>query len=180
MHLAELYCRLYFPSHLVSGRWAGGAIWKMYPVNWTTLVAPALAWLYVTLAVCFGLAQLYVAMTACMSIKQVLGGVALVSVTNLPPSRLLVVGGSFTCMFVDQIILINKKIRSQYIREKKKVQKKKTGMGLDEAYIMKWAYYYKMQFLDDFVTPKERTSNFEVSRSTYIRVIKLYHVILPW
>ena len=64
MHLAELYCRLYFPCHLVSGRWAGGAIWQMYPVNWTTLVAPALAWLYVTLAVCFGLAQLYVAVTS--------------------------------------------------------------------------------------------------------------------
>ena len=40
------------------------AIWQMYLVNWTTLVAPALAWLYVTLAVCFGLAQLYVAMTS--------------------------------------------------------------------------------------------------------------------
>ena len=85
MHLAELYCRLYFPCHLVSGHWAGGAIWQMYPVNWTTLVAPALAWLYVTLAVCFGLAQLYVAVTsACMSIKQVLGGVALVSVKTFP------------------------------------------------------------------------------------------------
>ena len=94
MHLAELYCRLYFPCHLVWGHWAGGAIWQMYLVNWTTLVAPALAWLYVTLAVCFGLAQLYVAVTsACMSIKQVLGGVALVSVTNFLPSRLLVVGG---------------------------------------------------------------------------------------
>ena len=41
-----------------------GAIWQMYLVNWTTLVAPALAWLYVTLAVCFGLAQLYVAVTS--------------------------------------------------------------------------------------------------------------------
>ena len=39
-----------------------------------------------TASVCFGLAQLYVAVTlACMSIKQVLGGVALVIVTNLPP-----------------------------------------------------------------------------------------------
>ena len=100
MHLAELYCRPYFPCHLVSGRWAGGAIWQMYPINWTTLVAPALAWLYVTLAVCFGLAQLYVAAlavcfglaqlyvavtSACMSIKQVLRGVALVTVTNLSP-----------------------------------------------------------------------------------------------
>ena len=75
----------------------------MYPVNWTTLVAPALAWLYVTLAVCFGLAQLYVAVTsACMSIKQVLGGVALVSVTNLPPSRLLVVRGHLhVCLWTE-------------------------------------------------------------------------------
>ena len=31
MHLAELYCRLYFPCHLVSGRWAGGAIWQDVP-----------------------------------------------------------------------------------------------------------------------------------------------------
>ena len=91
MHLAELYCRLYFPCHLVSRRWAGGAIWQMYLVNWTILVAPALAWLYVTLAVyvCLGLVQLYVAVTpalaVCMSIKQVLGGVALIIVTNPSP-----------------------------------------------------------------------------------------------
>ena len=82
MHLAELYCRLCFPCH---GRWARGAIWQMYPVNWTTLVAPALAWLYVT--------------SACMSIKQVLGGVALVIV---PPSILLVVGGNLhVCLWTE-------------------------------------------------------------------------------
>ena len=75
----------------------------MYPVNWTTLVTPALAWLHVTLAVCLfwlGLAQLYVAMTmACMSIKQVLGGVALVIVTNLSP--FYIASCQWSIMFVD-------------------------------------------------------------------------------
>ena len=60
----------------------------------TGSVCFGLAQLYVagmyTLAVCFGLAQLHVAMkSACMSIKQVLGGVALVIVTNFFPSILL-------------------------------------------------------------------------------------------
>ena len=50
--------------------------------------------------VCFGLAQLYVAVTpACMSIKQVLGGVALVIVTNLSLFYIASCWGSV--MFVD-------------------------------------------------------------------------------
>ena len=56
---------------------------------------------------CFGLAQLYVAVTsACMSIKQVLGGVVLVIVTNFFPLLYCYsCRGSFTCMFVDRMIL---------------------------------------------------------------------------
>ena len=60
-------------------------------------------------SVCFGLAQLYVAVTlAYMSIKQVLGGVALVIVTNLSPFYIACYNcrGSFKCMFVDRMILI--------------------------------------------------------------------------
>ena len=55
----------------------------------------------------FGLAQLYVTVTlACMSIKQVLGGVALVIVTNLFPLLYCYnCRGSFTCMFVDRMLL---------------------------------------------------------------------------
>ena len=54
-----------------------------------------LAILYHTGSVCFGLAQLYVAMTS-----------ALVIVTNLPPFYIASCQGSFTCKFVDRMILI--------------------------------------------------------------------------
>ena len=101
MHLAGLYCRLYFPCHLVSGHWAGGCHLADVPGQ---LDHPRCAWLYVTLAVCFGLAQLYVAMTSArMSIKQVLGGVALVIVTNLSPFYIaIVVGGHLhVCLWTE-------------------------------------------------------------------------------
>ena len=51
-------------------------------------------------------------------------------------------------------------MRSQYAREKKKIKQRKTGDGLEDAYITKWIYFNKLEFLDDHVVPKQSTSNY--------------------
>ncbi|KAL5510413.1 hypothetical protein EMCRGX_G005952 [Ephydatia muelleri] len=48
-----------------------------------------------------------------------------------------------------------KTIRTQYTREKQKVKKRKTGQGADEVHKCKWSFFEKLQFLDDFATPRK-------------------------
>lgn len=47
-----------------------------------------------------------------------------------------------------------KNIRTQYVRERQKATKRKTGEGIDDVYVCKWPHYEYLKFLDDFVTPK--------------------------
>ena len=62
-----------------------------------------------------------------------------------------------------------KSIRSQYNREKQKTKKRKTGQGLDEVYVSKWAHFGRLKFLDEYLSPRSSQSNLpEVRQFTYI------------
>ena len=39
----------------------------------------------------------------------------------------------------------------------------------DEAYICKWIHFEKLKFLDDFMFPKNSSSNLQVSKTMYNR-----------
>ena len=58
-----------------------------------------------------------------------------------------------------------KNLRTQYIREKGKRRKRKSGDGVKDVYEPKWAYFKSLQFLDDFVVAKQSQSNLQVTIS---------------
>lgn len=63
---------------------------------------------------------------------------------------------------VDKVEKKWKSLRTQYTRERGKVKKRKTGLGVEDVYETKWQYYSHLSFLDDYVTPKESQSNLKV------------------
>ena len=52
-------------------------------------------------------------------------------------------------------------MRTQYTRERQKVRKGKSGDGLDDVYVSKWAHFAKLQFLNNFITAKQSVSNYK-------------------
>ena len=52
-----------------------------------------------------------------------------------------------------------KSLRAQYTRERQKVNKRRTGTGVDEVYNSKWPFYEQLKFLDDHVMAKSSISN---------------------
>ena len=79
---------------------------------------------------------------------------------------------NYLCSFVYKSLLIKcncqsiecevktkiKSIRAQYIREKKKSTKLKTGTGANEVYVSKWPHLEQLKFLDDFIIAKKSIS----------------------
>ena len=66
---------------------------------------------------------------------------------------------------IDLVKEVEKKLRSiqvQYVREKQKSRKRKTGDGLEDVYISKWIHFKQLEFLNDHITPKNNTSNLQV------------------
>ena len=58
-----------------------------------------------------------------------------------------------------------KNIRTQYIRERGRRRKSKSGQGVKDVYEPKWAYFKSLQLLDDFVVGKQSHSNLQVTMS---------------
>ena len=65
---------------------------------------------------------------------------------------------------IDLVKEVEKKLRAirvQYVCEKQKSRKRKTGDGLEDVYISKWIHFKQLEFLNDHITPKNNTlSNF--------------------
>ena len=53
-------------------------------------------------------------------------------------------------------------MRTQYIREKGKIRRRKSGQGVEDVYEPKWIYFKSIEFLDDFVVAKPSQSNLKV------------------
>ena len=55
-----------------------------------------------------------------------------------------------------------KNIRTQYQREKRKSQQRKSGQGTDDVYVPTWPHFPRLKFLNEFLTAKQTTSNLKV------------------
>ena len=67
------------------------------------------------------------------------------------------------------------KLENTVYKRKKKDEKRKTGTGVDDVCVTRWLHYKRLEFLQDYVTPKTMQSNLEVSKI----IIKLDHVVVP-
>lgn len=51
-----------------------------------------------------------------------------------------------------------KSLRSQYTREKQKERRKRSLAGVDGGYLSKWMHYDSLNFLEEFVIPRQSST----------------------
>ena len=56
-----------------------------------------------------------------------------------------------------------KNLRTQFMRERTKTRKSKSGEGAETVYITKWPHFQRLRFLEEFIIPKKSISNITVS-----------------
>ena len=65
-------------------------------------------------------------------------------------------------MYIYNMYMYWKSLRTQFTREKSKGKKRKSGDGADDVYRSKWQHLSQINFIEAFVTPKSSRSNLKV------------------